>query len=555
MRTDPTDTGGLFVGRRPGTAPTRYRAQPERGSAAPAAHRRPRGARRARPDGRRQPALLGPDPRARACGSPRRCSTSTDSVWLGILLGFAGCCSCCSSAASRCSSASIASGSSPGAPPGTTSVRASSGASSPPRRSSGPSGFTFWLLFIGGLGSIAGAALMFGHYRQYEGMTEEEVSADLRAKADERKQQALARVEPLDLSATTWPEYPPSTVVNAITYAARRGLHRYLDRHATALRSELAHYLGVAEERLVVGDGAAQLLGAAAQALLEPLDELVTPWPSYGLYPVIAHRARGHAVPVPGFGAQAVLRAVNERTRLVALCNPNDPTGELVARRRAALAARARCPSASSSCSTRRCATSSTPRSATPRWRSCDEFPRLLVFRTFSKAWGLAGLRVRLRGRRPGRRAAARAARARARAQRARPGRGARGAAPCRRRGGGPRGDGGRRARAADATPSATSGCTSPPARPTCSGCARSGSAAASSPAASSATGSSSPRAARWATTPACGASIQRPEAGDRLLRALELSGGADLAARARARARSCRAAARPRGRCRGGAR
>ena len=71
-----------------------------------------------------------------------------------------------------------------------------------------------------------------------------------------------------------------------------------------------------------------------------PLDELVTPWPSYGLYPAIAHRARGHAVPVPGFGAQAVLRAVNERTRLVALCNPNDPTGELVARRRAALAAR-----------------------------------------------------------------------------------------------------------------------------------------------------------------------------------------------------------------------
>ncbi|MGZ8632584.1 MAG: hypothetical protein ACXWZZ_01845, partial [Solirubrobacteraceae bacterium] len=111
---------------------------------------------------------------------------------------------------------------------------------------------------------------MFGHYRQFEGMTEQEVSADLRAKADERKQQALARVEPLDLSATTWPEYPPSTVVNAITYAARRGLHRYLDRHATALRSELSHALGVAEERLVVGDGAAQLLGAAAQALLEP---------------------------------------------------------------------------------------------------------------------------------------------------------------------------------------------------------------------------------------------------------------------------------------------
>ena len=234
---------------------------------------------------------------------------------------------------------------------------------------------------------------MFRHYRQYEGMTEEEVSADLRAKAEERKQQALARVEPLDLSATTWPEYPPSTVVNAITYAARRGLHRYLDRHATALRSELAHYLGVAEERLVVGDGAAQLLGAAAQALLEPLDELVTPWPSYGLYPAIAHRARGRAVPVPGFGAQAVLRAVNERTRLVALCNPNDPTGELV------------------SVDALRSLLEALPErvvvlldealrdfvDAEERDAALalvEEFPRLLAFRTFSKAWGLAGLRV-----------------------------------------------------------------------------------------------------------------------------------------------------------------
>jgi histidinol-phosphate aminotransferase len=234
---------------------------------------------------------------------------------------------------------------------------------------------------------------MFRHYRQYEGMTEAEVSADLRAKADERRQQALARVEPIDLSATTWPEYPPSTVVNAITYAARRGLHRYLDRHATALRSELAHHLGVPEERLVVGDGAAQLLGAAAQALLDPLDELVTPWPSYGLYPAIAHRARGRAVPVPGFGAQAVLRAVNDRTRLVALCNPNDPTGELVAvdELRSLLEALPERVVVLLDEALRDFVDAEERDAALAL---VEEFPRLLVFRTFSKAWGLAGLRV-----------------------------------------------------------------------------------------------------------------------------------------------------------------
>jgi histidinol-phosphate aminotransferase len=234
---------------------------------------------------------------------------------------------------------------------------------------------------------------MFRHYRQYEGMTEEEVSADLRARADERRQQALARVEPIDLSATTWPEYPPSTVVNAITYAARRGLHRYLDRHATALRSELAHHLGVAEERLVVGDGAAQLLGAAAQALLDPLDELVTPWPSYGLYPVIAHRARGRAVPVPGFGAQAVLRAVNDRTRLVALCNPNDPTGELV-RVDALRSLLEALPERVVVLLDEALRDFVDAEQRDAALALVEEFPRLLVFRTFSKAWGLAGLRV-----------------------------------------------------------------------------------------------------------------------------------------------------------------
>jgi histidinol-phosphate aminotransferase len=232
---------------------------------------------------------------------------------------------------------------------------------------------------------------MFRHYRQFEEMTEQEISADLRAKAAERREQALARVEPIDLSATTWPEYPPPTVVNAITYAARRGLHRYRD--ANALRSELGHRHEVQVERLVVGDGAAQLLSAAAQALLEPLDELVTPWPSYGLYPAMARRARGHAVPVPGFGAEAILRAINERTRLVALCNPNDPTGELmlVDELRSLLAALPERVVVLLDEALRDFVDAEDRDAALAL---AGEFPRLLVFRTFSKAWGLAGLRV-----------------------------------------------------------------------------------------------------------------------------------------------------------------
>jgi histidinol-phosphate aminotransferase len=234
---------------------------------------------------------------------------------------------------------------------------------------------------------------VFGYYRQFEGLSEEEVNAELRKEAEERRTKALSKLDPLDLTQTTWPEYPHPAIVNAITFAARRGLHRYLDRSSTALRSEIAHRHGVPHERVVVGDGAAQLLHDTAAALLEPDDELVTPWPSYSLYPVMARRAHGHAVPVPGFAVDDVLAAINDRTRLVALCNPNDPTGELLAageirrlleglpERVVVLLDEALRDFADAE-------------ELDATLALLDDFPRLLVFRTFSKAWGLAGLRV-----------------------------------------------------------------------------------------------------------------------------------------------------------------
>jgi histidinol-phosphate aminotransferase len=233
---------------------------------------------------------------------------------------------------------------------------------------------------------------LLDRYRQFEALTEEEVNAGLREEAQTRRRTALARVEPLDLSRTTWGELPSPRIVNAITYVARRGLHRYLDRDAGELRAELAERHGVPPERLVVGGGAAQLLSAAAQALLDPLDELITPWPSYPLYPVMARRAKGHAVPVAGFSAESVLAAVNERTRLVALCNPNDPTGELLGTDtlRALLEALPERVVVLLD-EALRDFVDAEERDAT--LALLEDHPRLLVFRTFSKAWGLAGLR------------------------------------------------------------------------------------------------------------------------------------------------------------------
>jgi histidinol-phosphate aminotransferase len=233
---------------------------------------------------------------------------------------------------------------------------------------------------------------LFGYYRQFEGLTEEEVNADLREAAAERRAKELSRQEPLDLSRTTWPEYPHPAIVNAITFAARRGLHRYLDRASGELRSELAHRHGVEETRVVVGDGAAALMSEAAGALLEPGDELITPWPSYPLYPVMARQARASAVPVSGFSVDAILAAVTDRTRLVALCNPNDPTGELLSVASLTQLLEA-LPERVVILLDEALRDFVDAEAVDATLALLDRFPRLLIFRTFSKAWGLAGLR------------------------------------------------------------------------------------------------------------------------------------------------------------------
>ena len=81
---------------------------------------------------------------------------------------------------------------------------------------------------------------LLDYYRQFEGMSEEEVNAGLREQAAERKRNALTKVQTLDLSHTTWPELPHPRIVNAITYVARRGLHRY--PHLTRLGAAAASW-------------------------------------------------------------------------------------------------------------------------------------------------------------------------------------------------------------------------------------------------------------------------------------------------------------------------
>jgi histidinol-phosphate aminotransferase len=234
---------------------------------------------------------------------------------------------------------------------------------------------------------------LLDYYRQFEGMSEEDVNKGLREEAAERKRKALTRVETLDLSQTTWPELPHPRIVNAVTFVARRGMHRYPNVAGQDLRNMLAERHGVEPGRLILGNGAAELLSSATRALIEPGQQLLTLWPSYPLYPLMARRAHGQAVRVSGGVDELLAAAQDPAVRAIAIANPNDPTGELIPAGQierllagipdgvAVLLDEALVEFAD----------------AQPTRASLDllaKSPRLLVFRTFSKAWGLAGLRI-----------------------------------------------------------------------------------------------------------------------------------------------------------------
>jgi len=127
----------------------------------------------------------------------------------------------------------------------------------------------------------------------------------------------------------------PSPKAVAALRDALAGLHRYPDGACFRLRERLAQRLDVAPEQLVFGSGADEILELVAKAFLGPGDECVFAWPSFAMYPIVTRGMGATPVPVPldadlVHDLDAMARAVGERTRVVIVCNPNNPTGTSV---------------------------------------------------------------------------------------------------------------------------------------------------------------------------------------------------------------------------------
>ncbi|MEL6983618.1 MAG: aminotransferase class I/II-fold pyridoxal phosphate-dependent enzyme, partial [Actinomycetota bacterium] len=128
--------------------------------------------------------------------------------------------------------------------------------------------------------------------------------------------------------------FPPIPAVVQAVEAAAAGVNRYPDHRATELRARLADWVGVTPEQVAVGCGSVGLLQQLCLTFVDPGDEVVYPWLSFEAYPVCVKMMSGVPVNPPlvehAFDMDAVAEAVNERTKMVLLATPNNPTGTAI---------------------------------------------------------------------------------------------------------------------------------------------------------------------------------------------------------------------------------
>jgi histidinol-phosphate aminotransferase len=132
------------------------------------------------------------------------------------------------------------------------------------------------------------------------------------------------------LASNETPWGPVAPVLEAVQ-AAASSLNRYPDPGGTLLRKRLAERYDTNPERITLGNGSCDILLGAAQALLEPGAELVYAWPSFSMYPHLAALSGARAIEVPltedgRHDLEAMLGEITAATRICLVCNPNNPT-------------------------------------------------------------------------------------------------------------------------------------------------------------------------------------------------------------------------------------
>ncbi len=145
--------------------------------------------------------------------------------------------------------------------------------------------------------------------------------------------QETADLKPLKLSANE-SALGPSPKALAALNAAAAAAHRYPDSDATALRSALAERYGFPADQIVCGAGSDEVIALTCQAYVQPGDEVVYPEHGFLMYALSTLAAGGVPRTAPERGLRtdvgALLSAVDDKTKIVFLANPNNPTGSYI---------------------------------------------------------------------------------------------------------------------------------------------------------------------------------------------------------------------------------
>jgi histidinol-phosphate aminotransferase len=209
--------------------------------------------------------------------------------------------------------------------------------------------------------------------------------------------EAIASGGIAQLASNESPSPPHPKVIEAIA-AAAGAMNRYPDPDATLLRRRIAERYDTDPARVAVGNGSCEILLAAAEALCEPGAEILYAWPAFSMYPYLPALTGAREVRVPLAAGDvhdlaAMAAEVTAATQLVLVCNPNNPTGTHVPVAEVA-----------EFCAGLPDHVTAILDEAYVEFQAHDDvdasvdlladLSNLVVLRTFSKCYGLAGLRV-----------------------------------------------------------------------------------------------------------------------------------------------------------------
>jgi histidinol-phosphate aminotransferase len=194
----------------------------------------------------------------------------------------------------------------------------------------------------------------------------------------------------------------PSPAALAAVKDAAEDIWLYPDGNGFGLKQKLAQLHGVDLATITLGNGSSDLLEFVVRVLVNPGDEVLYSHHAFAIYPIVTRAAGGVPVEAPargwGYDLDALLAAITDRTRVIFIANPNNPTGTYVAggtleafmqavpERVVVVVDEAYFDYASHP------ATGAVDYPDTTQW--LGRYPNLMVTRTFSKSYGLAGLRV-----------------------------------------------------------------------------------------------------------------------------------------------------------------